>query len=123
MLLRRDLCGEWHGQQWKRLQQLGRQGGQGSACQVLGPAAFQPAGGAINAASLKGKSVWIIVNSLEDPFNAGMAKAAAGALQKAGIRAKVLDGQGSEDTWARLMEEAAAQKPAAVIGSGSAPRS
>lgn len=79
---------------------------------------FQPVGGAINAASLKGKPVWIIVNSLEDPFNAGMAKAAAGALHKAGIRAKVLDGQGSENTWSRLMEEAAAQKPAAVIGSG-----
>jgi ribose transport system substrate-binding protein len=80
--------------------------------------AFQSPGAAINAASLTGKTVWIIVNSLEDPFNAGMATAAASALQRAGIKTKVLDGQGSENTWAQLMEEAAAQKPAAVIGSG-----
>jgi ribose transport system substrate-binding protein len=80
--------------------------------------AFQSPGPAISVASLKGKTVWIIVNSLQDPFNANLATAAASALQQAGVRTKVLDGQGSENTWAQLMEEAAAQKPAAVIGSG-----
>lgn len=80
--------------------------------------AFQAPGAAINVASLKGKTVWIIVNSLEDPFNADMAKAAAAALQQAGVKTKLLDGQGQENTWSQLMEEAAAQKPAAVIGSG-----
>lgn len=106
-------------------------GGSGSGCSSPGVKAaqallakysaqpgFQSPGPAINVASLKGKTVWIIVNSLEDPFNAGMAQAAASALQQAGIKTKVLDGQGSENTWASLMEEAAAQKPAAVIGSG-----
>jgi ABC-type sugar transport system substrate-binding protein len=72
----------------------------------------------INARSLKGKTVWIIVNSLQNPFNTQLAKAAQTAFGKVGIKTKLIDGKGQTTEWTRDIQLAAAQKPAAVLGSG-----
>jgi ribose transport system substrate-binding protein len=72
----------------------------------------------LDATGLKGKTVWIIDNSLQNPFNTELANAAIDALKRVGITTKLIDGKGQTTEWTRQIELAAAQKPDAVIGSG-----
>ena len=74
----------------------------------------------IDVSSLKGKTVWILVNSMQNPFNAEIGKAAADALSKAGIKTKLVDGMGQPSEWSRQVSEAAAQNADAIIDSGEA---
>jgi ribose transport system substrate-binding protein len=73
---------------------------------------------AIDAASLKGKTVWVIVNSFSNPFNYTIAQAATAALAKAGVGTKLIDGKGQLNEWTRQIELAVAQKADAIIDSG-----
>jgi ribose transport system substrate-binding protein len=87
---------------------------------ALGVPDFQGPSEAIDVSSLKGKTVWILVNSMQNTFNASIARAAADALQKAGVNSKLVDGQGQPSEWSRLVSEAVAQKADAIIDSGMA---
>lgn len=83
--------------------------------------AVQPFSGpteSIDISSLKGKTVWVIVNSFANPFNMTIAQAATTALGKAGVNTKLIDGKGQLNEWTRQLELAVAQKPAAIIDSG-----
>ena len=81
---------------------------------------FQGPSQAIDVSSLKGKTVWILVNSMQNTFNAAIANGAAEALSKAGIKTKLVDGQGQPSNWSRQVEEAVAQHADAIIDSGEA---
>ncbi len=82
--------------------------------------AFQGPSEAIDVSSLKGKTVWILVNSMQNPFNASIGQAAADALTKAGIKSKLVDGMGQPSEWSRQVSEAVAQHADAIIDSGEA---
>lgn len=82
--------------------------------------AFQGPTEAIDVSSLKGKTVWILVNSMQNPFNAVIGQAAADALERAGIKSKLVDGMGQPSEWSRQVSEAVAQKADAIIDSGEA---
>lgn len=75
----------------------------------------------IDAARLKGKTVWILVNCECNAFNASIASAAAEALHKVGIHTKILDGQGQVTNWTRQYQEAIAQHVSGIINSGDPP--
>jgi ribose transport system substrate-binding protein len=79
---------------------------------------FQGPSQRIDVTALKGKTVWIIVNSLQNPFNTSIAKAAQDALKRAGIKTKLIDGKGQLNEWTRQIQEAVAQKADAIIDSG-----
>ncbi|MHB8398054.1 MAG: sugar ABC transporter substrate-binding protein [Candidatus Limnocylindrales bacterium] len=72
----------------------------------------------IAASSLKGKTVWVIVNSFSNPFNMTIAQAATAALAKAGVGTKLIDGKGQLNEWTRQIELAVSQKVDAIIDSG-----
>lgn len=88
--------------------------------EAAGVPAFQGPTEAIDVSSLKGKTVWILVNSMQNPFNATIGQAAADALGKAGIKTKLVDGMGQPSEWSRQTSEAVAQNAAAIIDSGEA---
>lgn len=90
------------------------------ATQALGVPAFQGPAGTIDVSSLEGKTVWILVNSMQNTFNAAIATGAAAALEKAGVKSKLVDGMGQPNEWSRQVEEAVAQHAAAIIDSGEA---
>lgn len=97
----------------------------GSAAAALvaaasGVPAFQGPSETIDVSSLKGKTVWILVNSMQNPFNASIGQAAAEALTKAGIKSKLVDGMGQPSEWSRQVSEAVAQHADAIIDSGEA---
>ena len=79
---------------------------------------FQGPTEAIDVSSLKDKTVWILVNSMQNPFNAAIGQAAAEALGKAGVKSKLVDGMGQPAEWSRQLSEAVAQKADAIIDSG-----
>jgi ribose transport system substrate-binding protein len=87
---------------------------------ATGVPAFKGPSEAIDVSSLKGKTVWILVNSMQNTFNAAIGQAAADALGKAGIKTKIVDGQGQPSEWSRQTSEAVAQNAAAIIDSGEA---
>lgn len=88
--------------------------------EALNNPSFQGPSDAIDVSTLKGKTVWILVNSMQNPFNADIAKAAADALSKAGVASKLVDGMGQPSEWSRQVSEAVAQKADAIIDSGEA---
>jgi len=88
--------------------------------EATGVPAFQGPSEAIDVSSLKGKTVWILVNSMQNTFNAAIGQAAAAALAKAGIKTKLLDGMGLPSEWSRQTSEAVAQNAGAIIDSGEA---
>lgn len=79
---------------------------------------FTSPGDPINVGALKGKTVWIIVNSLQNPFNTAIATGATEALKKAGVTTKVVDGKGQLNEWTRQFALAVTSKADAIIDSG-----
>jgi ribose transport system substrate-binding protein len=86
--------------------------------QMSAEQSFISPGDSIDVGPLKGKTVWIIVNSLQNPFNTAIATGATEALKKAGITTKVVDGKGQLNEWTRQFALALTSKADAIIDSG-----
>lgn len=74
----------------------------------------------LDVSSLEGKTVWILVNSMQNPFNTVIGQSAAEALQEAGLNTKLVDGMGQPNEWSRQVSEAVALQADAIIDSGEA---
>lgn len=82
---------------------------------------WTPPGSAVNMASLKGKSVWVLTSTLAVPFVANIAKGTIEAAKVAGWKTKLLDGKGSVTEWSRIMGLAIAGHADAIISVAASP--
>lgn len=73
-----------------------------------------------NAASLKGKSVWLVTLGTNIPYFAAVANGMQGAASAAGVSLHVCDGQLSPSTISSCLNQAVSAGAAGVIGDGFA---
>jgi ribose transport system substrate-binding protein len=76
--------------------------------------AFVSPGAPINVASLKGKTIWVVVSDDSIPFLQAVTKGMQKAAATVGVNVHIFDGQGETATAANGVEQAIAAKAAAI---------
>lgn len=79
------------------------------------PISFEPPTEPVEMSKNKGKTIWYIAPSLEQPFVVTVSKGVEAAAQAAGMSAKVFDGKGQADLFNQGVSEAVSQHASAII--------
>jgi ribose transport system substrate-binding protein len=78
-------------------------------------------GPSVDASSLKGKKLWIVLGNGGVPFIVAIANGAKDAATALGMSVKIVDGHGQPANWNRAMQQAVAQNAAGIITTGAPP--